>query len=80
MSDWQKYIHSDPAIMAGKPVFTGTRVPVDLVLENLASGESVEQILEEYPHLSREAILAAIGFAVEYLRSDVVYPIGAGPD
>jgi uncharacterized protein (DUF433 family) len=62
----------------GKPVFVGTRVPVDLVLEDLAAGESIEQIREEYPHLSREAILAAIGFAAEYLRSDVVYPIEAG--
>jgi uncharacterized protein (DUF433 family) len=73
--NWQKYIHSDPAVMMGKPVFIGTRIPVDLVLENLAAGEPIEQILGEYPHLSREAVLAAVGFAAQYLRSDVVYPL-----
>ena len=76
--NWQKYIHSDPQIMMGKPVFIGTRIPVDLVLERLASGETTEQLLEAYPYLNREAIMAAIGFAAQYLRSDVTYPIPAG--
>jgi uncharacterized protein (DUF433 family) len=76
--DWRKHIHSDPAILAGKPVFIGTRIPVDLVLENLAAGESIQQILEGYPRLSRDAILSAIGFAAQYLRSDVIYPIESG--
>lgn len=68
-------IRSDPAVMMGKPVIAGTRITVELVLEKLAAGESIEQIVEDYPRLNREAVLAAIAFASEALRADVVYPI-----
>ncbi len=68
------FIHSDPAVLMGKPVVVGTRVTVELILEKLAAGESIEQILEEHTRLSREAVLAAISFASEVLRADVVYP------
>lgn len=68
-------IQSDPAVLMGKPVVTGTRITVELILEKLAAGESIEQILDEHTRLSREAVLAAISFASEALRADVVYPI-----
>jgi uncharacterized protein (DUF433 family) len=68
-------IVSNPAVMMGKPVIAGTRTTVELVLEKLAAGETVEQILEAYPRLTREAIQAALTFAVEALRADVIYPI-----
>lgn len=67
-------IQSDPAVLMGKPVIAETRITVELILEKLAAGESVEQILDEHPRLSREAVLAAISFASEVLRADVVYP------
>jgi uncharacterized protein (DUF433 family) len=67
-------IVSDPAVMMGKPVIKGTRITVELILEKLAAGESIEQILQAYPHLTREGIQAALSFAAEALRSDVVYP------
>jgi uncharacterized protein (DUF433 family) len=67
-------IVSDPAVMMGKPVIKGTRITVELILEKLAAGETIEQILEAYPHLTREGIQAALSFAAEALRSDVVYP------
>jgi len=67
-------IISDPAVMMGKPVIKGTRITVELILEKLAAGETIEQILEAYPHLTREGIQAALSFAAEALRSDVVYP------
>ena len=67
-------IVSDPGVMMGKPVIKGTRITVELLLEKLAAGETIEQILEAYPHLTREGIQAALSFAVETLRSDVVYP------
>ncbi|HYA92429.1 MAG TPA: DUF433 domain-containing protein [Thermodesulfobacteriota bacterium] len=67
-------IVSDPAVMMGKPVIKGTRITVELILEKLAAGETMEQILEAYPHLTREGIQAALSFAAEALRSDVVYP------
>lgn len=67
-------IVSDPAVMMGKPVIAGTRITVELILEKLAAGETIEQILNAYPRLTREAILAALEFAAETLRADVVYP------
>lgn len=68
-------IISDPQIMLGKPVITGTRITVELILEKLAAGESIEQILEAHPKLTREMIQAALSFAAEALRADVVYPV-----
>jgi uncharacterized protein (DUF433 family) len=68
-------ITSDPSIMMGKPVIAGTRITVELVLEKLAAGETVEQILDAHPRLTREAIQAALAFAAEALRADVIYPI-----
>jgi uncharacterized protein (DUF433 family) len=58
-------IVSDPAIMVGKPVIKGTRITVELIMNKFASGQTVEQILEDYPHLTREGIRAALEFAAE---------------
>jgi len=71
----RQLITSDPKVMMGKPVIAGTRITVELVLEKLAAGESVEQILSEHPRLTAEGVRAAIAFAAETLRADVVYPL-----
>jgi len=71
----RQWIVSDPKVMMGKPVIRGTRITVELILEKLAAGETVEQILDAHPRLTREAIQAALAFAAEALRSDVVYPV-----
>ncbi|MBI1786781.1 MAG: DUF433 domain-containing protein [Acidobacteria bacterium] len=68
-------IRSDPKIMMGKPTVAGTRITVELILEKLAAGETVDQILSEHPRLTPEGIRAAITFAAEALRADVVYPV-----
>ena len=68
-------IQTDPDIMMGKPVVAGTRITVELILEKLAAGESIEQIVRAHPRLTREAVLAALDFATRVLRSDMVYPI-----
>jgi len=70
-----KLIVSNPAVMTGKPVVAGTRITVEIILEKLAAGETVEQILEAHPRLTRKAIQAALAFAAVALRADVVYPI-----
>jgi uncharacterized protein (DUF433 family) len=72
---WEELIQSDQAIMMGKPVITGTRITVELILEKLAAGETIEQILEAHPRLTREAIQAALAFAARALRADVMYPV-----
>jgi uncharacterized protein (DUF433 family) len=67
-------ISSDPEVMMGKPVVAGTPITVELILEKLAAGESVEQVISEHPRLTAEGIRAAMSFAAEALRADVVYP------
>jgi uncharacterized protein (DUF433 family) len=71
----ERLIVSDRAVMMGKPVIAGTRVTVELILEKLAAGEAVEQILEAHPRLTRKVIQAALAFATEALQADVVYPL-----
>ena len=70
-----RLIVSDPKVMMGKPVISGTRITVELILEKLAAGETTEQILDAHPRLTREAIQATLAFAAKALRADVVYPI-----
>ena len=70
-------IESNPQVMMGKPVIRGTRITVELILEKLGAGESIEQILDAHPRLTREGVLAAIRFGAEALRADVVYPLPA---
>ena len=55
-------IKSDPGIMMGKPVIAGTRITVELILEKLAAGESIDQIIREHPRLTEENIRAASVF------------------
>ena len=55
-----KLIESNPSIMMGKPVIAGTRIPVELILEKFAAGETIEQLLEEYPRLTEEGVRAAL--------------------
>jgi uncharacterized protein (DUF433 family) len=56
----KRLIISDPSVMMGKPVISGTRITVELILEKLASGETIEQILEAHPRLTRESIQAVL--------------------
>jgi uncharacterized protein (DUF433 family) len=67
-------IQSHPSVMMGKPVIAGTRITVELILEKLAAGETIEQILEAHPWLTRQGIYAALDFAAKALKADVVYP------
>ena len=67
-------IQSDPDIMMGKPVIAGTRITVESILGRLAAGETAEQILDAHPRLTREALLAALSYTADVLRSDVIYP------
>ncbi|MBI3170828.1 MAG: DUF433 domain-containing protein [Chloroflexi bacterium] len=71
----QQIIVSNPKIMMGQPVVSGTRITVDLILEGLSAGESFDQLLKAHPRLTKEGIQAALKFARDALRADVVYPI-----
>jgi uncharacterized protein (DUF433 family) len=69
------FITSDPQIMVGKPIIAGTRITVELILEKLMSGDSIADILDAYPHLTRHGIEAAIEFARESVADLAVYPV-----
>ena len=56
----ENLIESNPKIMFGKPVIKGTRITVELILEKIGNGESVDAILSSYPHLKREQVLACM--------------------
>ena len=67
-------IVSDANILCGKPCIAGTRISVELVMDKLGAGDSVDDLLADYPFLSREQVLAAIRFAGRSLRLDSYYP------
>jgi uncharacterized protein (DUF433 family) len=70
-----EHVVADPDVMMGKPVIRGTRITVELILERLAAGETVEQIIEAHPRLSREAVSAALAFAAESMKAEVAHPL-----
>ena len=68
-------IQSNPSVMNGKPVVMDTRITVELILEKLAAGETLDQIIAAHPHLTKEAIYAALSFAAQALHADMIYPL-----
>jgi uncharacterized protein (DUF433 family) len=68
MSDWRDRIAMDPDILAGKPRIKGTRISVELILAWLGSGVSIDELLANYPQISRDDVLAALSFAAEFMR------------
>lgn len=65
----------DPKIMVGKPVIKGTRITVEQVLKLLAQGETTEQVLANYPHLTREDVRAALRYATDIVEEEKVFPL-----
>ncbi len=63
--DWQPYIHSDPKVLVGKPIVKGTRLSVEFLLGLFATGWTEQQVLDNYPTLSRESLHAVFACASE---------------
>ena len=72
MKDWKQRISIDPNVCHGKPCLKGTRIWVSLIVDNLASGSSEEEILTAYPSLTRDDIRAALAYAAEMTRERYV--------
>jgi len=68
--EYKNRIISDPNILRGKPVIKGTRIPVELILKKLGEGMSIEELLEAYPNLTREDILAAISYSADVIKRE----------
>jgi uncharacterized protein (DUF433 family) len=73
--DWRSRIVIDPKILVGKPVIRGTRIAVELVVDLLAAGWTHQQLVESYPHISEQDILACLTYAGELLHEEQVYPL-----
>jgi len=73
--DWKDRIVINPEILAGKPVIKGTRIAVEFILDLMASGWNDEKILENYPQLKKEDVIAALRYAAETLKAEKVYPL-----
>ncbi len=76
--DWHAHILTDPHVLAGKPIVRGTRLAVDFLLGLFAQGWTESQVLENYPGLSREALLAVFAYAAESIADERVYPLAPG--
>jgi uncharacterized protein (DUF433 family) len=72
MMMWQDYITVDPHICHGQACIQGTRVMVSVVLDNLAAGVTVEELLLSYPSLTREAVYASMAYAAELARERIM--------
>lgn len=71
--DILEHIEINSGVMMGKPVIKGTRISVELILEKLSEGETMENILMAYPHISLKAIYAALAFAAQSLKNTVYH-------
>lgn len=74
--DWREHIVVDPDVLVGKPIVKGTRISVELLLDRFADGWSYDDVLEAYPHLTREQVRAAVTFASELFKEEKYVAIG----
>ena len=63
--NWKEHISSDPEIMFGKMLIKGTRIPVELILEKLAAGNTVEDLMQAYPRITTADVQACLLFAAD---------------
>ncbi|HIJ95986.1 MAG TPA: DUF433 domain-containing protein [Desulfuromonadales bacterium] len=70
-----KRITIEPTVMLGKPVIRGTRLPVDLLVEKVAFGTSTQELLEDYPFLTKDDINAALLYSARCLSAEEVYAV-----
>jgi uncharacterized protein (DUF433 family) len=70
--DWREYVTVDPEVCHGKACIKGTRIMVSVILDNLAAGMSPNEIVKSYPSLDARAVLAAIAYAADLAREQVV--------
>jgi len=70
-------LEANPAILGGKPCIKGTRISVEFILELVASGSSVDDIVSAYPHLGKEAVQQAILYAAQLNKNEILLQIKA---
>jgi uncharacterized protein (DUF433 family) len=74
--DWKDRIEVNPEVLVGKPIIKGTRISVELILDRVADGWTMEDVLGAYPNIKRDDVLAALSFAAEIFREERFVAIG----
>lgn len=72
---WSDRITIDPQVLAGKPIIRGTRLAVEFIVELLGEGWSYDEVLRNYPQLTAEDVQAALGYASDRLKEEVLYQL-----
>ncbi|MFA5328666.1 MAG: DUF433 domain-containing protein [Prolixibacteraceae bacterium] len=72
MIDWTLHIESDPEKLFGKPRIIHTRIPVDLILEKLAVGDTIDDLIDAYPAITRDDIAACLVFAADSIKNEII--------
>ena len=73
--NYHEYIDSDPAYLLGKPLIKGTRITVELILQKLSEGATSEQLLEAYPTLTDQSILASLAYASDIVSNEMIIAV-----
>jgi uncharacterized protein (DUF433 family) len=76
-TDWKERITSDPEVHHGDPCVKGTRVPVSIIVGSIADGMTIEEIRGAYPQVTADDIRAALAYAAEVLRTEVILPLAS---
>lgn len=71
--NWRDYIHSDENVLLGKPVIKGTRLSIEFLLERLADGWTEQDLLDNYPRLTKEALQAVFAYVSDVMKDNLVY-------
>jgi uncharacterized protein (DUF433 family) len=71
--DWREHIETNENILLGKPLIKGTRISVEHIIDILAAGWTEEQILENYPRLSKENLQAVFAYIQEIIKDGLIY-------
>jgi uncharacterized protein (DUF433 family) len=73
--NWKNFVTIDPEIHHGEPCIKGTRVPVAILVGSIADGMTIEEVTKEYPQITREAVQAALAYAADIVRHDILLPL-----
>ena len=74
--DWQERITVDPEVLVGKPVIRGSRLAVEFIVGLLGQGWTIEEVLDDYPGITREDIQACLAYASEMMQSEKIHAVG----
>ena len=73
--NWHNFIVVDPELHHGEPCIKGTRVPVAILVGSIADGMTIDEVIKEYPQITHEAMRAALAYAADVVRQDILLPL-----